>query len=89
VKGNFTRGTRYSVLGAISTQGIKASHVVTGAYNREQFEFVMEHFVLPHIGSVARGDPCSVVVMDNYNIYYSDAVLQAIRLRGGIVLFLP
>ena len=41
VKGNFTRGTRYSVLGAISTQGIKASHVVTGAYNREQFEFVM------------------------------------------------
>lgn len=89
MKGNFTRGTRYSVLSAISTWGVIASHVITGAFNREQFEFSMLNFVLPHIGSVARGDPCSVVVMDNCNIHYSDVVIEAIRLRGAIVIFLP
>lgn len=89
MKGNFTRGTRYSVLSAISTWGVIVSHVITGAFNREQFEFSMLNFVLPHIGSVARGDPCSVVVMDNCNIHYSDVVIEAIRLRGAIVIFLP
>ncbi|XP_073237791.1 uncharacterized protein [Porites lutea] len=89
VKGNFTRGTRYSVLSAISTQGVIASHVITGAYNRGQFEFSMLNFVQPHIGSVARGEPRSVVVMDNCNIHYSDVVIEAIRLRGAMVIFLP
>ena len=58
IKGNFTRGTRYSVLGAISIEGVKASQVITGAYDRDQFEFAMEHFILPLIGSAARNEPC-------------------------------
>lgn len=49
----------------------------------------MEHFVLPHIGSVVRGEPCLVVVMDNCNIHYSADIVEAIRDRGGIVIFLP
>ncbi|KAK3732892.1 hypothetical protein QZH41_012658 [Actinostola sp. cb2023] len=64
-KGNFTRGTRYSVLAALSTQGIQAAHSVVGAFDRSNFEFTMEMFVLPHVGSVAMGEPCSIVVFDN------------------------
>jgi len=52
-KGNFTRGTRYSVLGAIAVDGVKAAHAIEGAYNKQQFEYAMEHFVLPHVGSFA------------------------------------
>ena len=89
MKGNFTRGTRYSVLSAISTQGVEASHTIVGAYNREQFEFAMEHFIVPCVGSVAQKEPCSVVIMDNCNIHYSEAVFTAVRNRGGIVIFLP
>jgi len=89
VKGNFTRGSRYSVLSALSTWGVEDSQVITGAYNRQQFEFAMINFIIPHIGSVARGERCSVVIMDNCNIHYSNQVVNAIRNKGGIVIFLP
>ena len=38
-RGNFTRGTRYSVLGAVSTQGFQAAHSVVGAFDKHNFEF--------------------------------------------------
>ena len=68
-RGNFTRGTRYSVLGAFSTHGFKAAHSVVGAFDKHNFEFAMEQFVVPHVGSVALGEPCSVVVPDNCRIH--------------------
>jgi len=87
--GNFTRGTRYSVLSAISVEGIKASHTIIGAYNKEPFEFATTHFILPYVGSVARKEACSVVVMDNCSIHNSNNVIEAVRRKGGIVMFLP
>jgi len=50
-RGNFTRGTRYSVLAAVQTQGIQAAHSIVGAFDRQNFEFAMKHFVVPHVGS--------------------------------------
>ena len=88
-RGNFTRGTRYSVLGAVSTQGFQATHSVVGAFDKHNFEFAMEQFVVPHVGSVALGEPCSVVVLDNCHIHYSQAVCEMIRAKGGIRVFLP
>ncbi|KXJ06866.1 hypothetical protein AC249_AIPGENE23909 [Exaiptasia diaphana] len=49
----------------------------------------MEHFILPMIGSAARQEPNSVLVMDNCNIHYSDDMINAVRNKGGIVIFLP
>ncbi|KAK3711741.1 hypothetical protein QZH41_018481 [Actinostola sp. cb2023] len=89
VKGNFTRGKRYSVLNAINNQGVQASHTIAGAFNREQFEFAMQHFIIPRVGSVPQKEPCSVVVMDNCNIHFSQVVFNAIRNKGGIAIFLP
>lgn len=88
-KGNFTRGTRYSVLGAVSTNGFQAAHSIVGAYDMKSFEFAMETFVLPYVGSLAKGDPCSIVVLDNCQIHYSQAVHDMIRAKGGILVFLP
>ncbi|XP_028516338.1 uncharacterized protein LOC114575526 [Exaiptasia diaphana] len=77
-KGNFTRGTRYSVLSAISVEGVIASHTIVGAYDQRQFEFAMTSFVLPHVGSVARREKCSVVIMDNCAIHTSNDVITAL-----------
>ncbi|XP_067021928.1 uncharacterized protein [Acropora muricata] len=88
-KGNFTRGTRYSVLGAIAVDDVKAAHAIEGAYNKQQFEYAMEHFVLPHVGSYANKEMCSVIVMDNCRIHYSQRVFELVRRKGGMTVFLP
>ena len=87
-KGYFVRGTRYSVLGGITTQGA-FGHCIVGSYNRVQFEHAVEHFVLPYVGSLAKGESNSVVIMDNCRIHDSGRVLEMVRERGGIVIFLP
>lgn len=88
-KGNFTRGTRYSILGAIAVDGVKAGHAIEGAYNQEQFEYAMEQFVLPHVGSFANKERSSVIVMDNCRIHQSQRVFELIRQKGGMTVFLP
>ena len=69
--------------------GVKACHAITGAYNKNQFEYAMEQFVLPHVGSFANKENCSVIVMDNCSIHHSQRVYEMIRQRGGITAFLP
>lgn len=88
-KDNFTRGTGFSVLAALSTTGIEASHTIVGAYNREMFEFAMEYYVIPMVGSFTKHEKCSIVIMDNCNIHFSKRVFDHIREKGGIVMFLP
>ena len=88
-RGNFTRGKRYSVLSAMSADGVKAAHVIVGPYDRENFEIAVERFIAPMIGSCANGDPYSVVVLDNCAIHQSPEFIAMVRARGGIVVFLP
>jgi hypothetical protein len=88
-KGNYTRGKRYSIIAGISATGVKVAHAISGAYDRAQFEFVFSQFIAPHIGSFARQEQCSIVVLDNCTIHFSQQVYEAIRERGGIIIFLP
>ncbi|KAK3735258.1 hypothetical protein QZH41_008884 [Actinostola sp. cb2023] len=88
-KGNFTRGTRFSVLCAISSKQTEMAHVIVGPFNSRQFEYAVEHFLVPLIGSAAHKEPCSVVVIDNCPLHYSNVALDLIRSAGGIVVFLP
>ena len=46
------------MLGAIAVDDVKAAHAIEGAYNKQQFEYAMEHFVLPHVGSYANKEMC-------------------------------
>ncbi|XP_048581384.1 uncharacterized protein LOC125556694 [Nematostella vectensis] len=64
--GNFTRGTRFSVLAAVSMDGIKGAHAIEGAYDTAGFEFAMETFVAPSIGSCANGEDCSVTIFTRF-----------------------
>ncbi|KAK3735150.1 hypothetical protein QZH41_010929 [Actinostola sp. cb2023] len=48
-KGNFTRGTRFSVLCAISSKQTEMAHVIEGPFNSRQFEYAVEHFLVPHL----------------------------------------
>lgn len=89
VKGNFTRGTRYSVLGALSSEGIVASHTITAAFDSDQFLFAFEQFILPLLGSAARQEPSSVVILDNCAIHKNPDFIEAVRGRGALVIFLP
>ena len=88
-KDNFTRGTRFSVLAALSVDGVEVAHTVVGAYDRQMFEFVMDYYVIPLVGSFARQEKCSILVMDNCNIHLSERVFDHVREKGGIVMFLP
>ena len=62
--------------------------MIVGSYNRLQFEFAMEQFILPYVGSYAQNENCSVVVLDNCNSHRSSS-LNLIRQKGGLCVFLP
>ncbi|KAK3735143.1 hypothetical protein QZH41_008106, partial [Actinostola sp. cb2023] len=87
-KGHFVRGTKYSVLGGLTTEGA-FGHCILGNYDKVQFEFAMKYFVLPFVGSLAKGERNSVVIMDNCRIHDSAKVLEMVREVGGLVMFLP
>ena len=53
------------------------------------FEFAMLQFAVPKAGSYAMKEKCSIVIMDNCGIHYSERVFKAIRRSEGIVMFLP
>lgn len=87
--GNFTRGKRFSVLAAMATTGVKVAHSIIGSYDMEQFEFAFQNFILPLIGTFAKHEECSVVVLDNCPIHFSERVIQMVREKGGLMVFLP
>ena len=62
---------------------------VVGAYDRQMFEFAMDYYVIPLVGSFAREEKCSILVMDNCNIRLSERMFNHAREKGGIVMFLP
>jgi len=74
-------------LDAVSIDGVKTAHTVVGAYDRVNFEFAIEQFVVPIVGSFANGK--KIVQLWYCPIHYSPAVLRMVRSKGGIVLFLP
>lgn len=73
----------------MSVNGVRSAHVIVGAYNQDSFEIAVEKFIEPIVGSLANGDPCSVVVLDNCTIHNSPQFFQMVRAKGGIVIFLP
>lgn len=86
---NYVREERHSVVAAMDINGIVATHTVPNAFNTEDFNFALQHFISPSVGRFALGEPCSVVVMDNCRIHDSDETINIVRQKGGIAVFLP
>ncbi|KAF7335978.1 DDE family endonuclease [Mycena sanguinolenta] len=85
-KCNFVRGIRYSLLPAITIDGLIYTHVKVGGYNGEQFvEWlegllqVMNPYPAPH----------SVLILDNCRIHHVDDVQEMCDAKGVKLLYLP
>ncbi len=89
VKGDVVNKQRISLMAGLDiTNGITGKMVVDGEFNAEFFNLAIECAIMPHVGNFARGEPRSIVIMDNCAIYYDDTV-RMVRARGGILVFLP
>ena len=76
-------GTKFSILGAISTTGIVAASYVESAVNTEIFETFISKLLTPEL------DASKYVVMDNVGFHKSSSVIEQIEKTGAKVVFLP
>lgn len=85
-KAFFTRGKRYSILPALSLDGILHVSIIEGSFTTSRFADFIEG-LLDNMNPFP--GPNSVVVMDNCRIHKSDLILEMIQERGMRVEFLP
>ncbi|CAA7260824.1 unnamed protein product [Cyclocybe aegerita] len=85
-KAFFVRGRRYSMLPAMSEEGILSFDIIEGSFNKRKFgRFIdglldqMNPFPMPN----------SVIIMDNCWIHKDPDALERIEARGMRYLFLP
>ena len=77
------RGTKFSMLGAIGHNGIKAAFYGEWATDTEAFLHFIEKELCPNLFKD------EVVVMDNLSFHKHKDVIKAIESVGAKVLFLP
>ncbi|CAG8551735.1 11571_t:CDS:2, partial [Acaulospora morrowiae] len=83
----FVRGKRYTVLLALTQEGIVAIDVMEGSCSKMRFrEFILSK-VIPCMNRYP--DPNSVLVLDNAMIHYDEEWISIVEGLGGHVLFLP
>jgi transposase len=83
----FVRGQRYTILPALSLDGIIATKIINGSCTKELFdEFVVED-VIPHMERFP--GPRSVLVMDNARIHHHAELIDWLEENGYVVEFLP
>ncbi|PKC01482.1 hypothetical protein RhiirA5_261733, partial [Rhizophagus irregularis] len=85
-KNVFVRGIRYTILPALSLQGIIAVDIMEGNCTKEKFrEFVISN--VPQMNAYPNEQ--SVLVLDNARIHHDDDLIDYIEAFGGRVEFLP
>ncbi|KAJ2913748.1 hypothetical protein MD484_g6667, partial [Candolleomyces efflorescens] len=82
----FIRGQRYSILPALSLDGILHLDVIPRSYTAELFNGFIEGLLDTMNPFPA---PNSVIVMDNASIHKSEALRQMVEARGMRLVFLP
>ena len=58
-----------------------------GTVTREVFEHWVEHFLVPVLGDYSKGEPRSVVLLDNASTHNSDKAVQMIEATGAMIQF--
>ncbi|KAG5221186.1 DDE family endonuclease [Salix suchowensis] len=82
----FVRGKRYSMLPALSLNGIIHVKIVEGSFTTRLFREFIEG-LLDHMQPFPA--PKSVIIMDNARIHKDPRIIDLIHSRGMRVLFLP
>jgi len=77
------KGTRISVLGALSVDGFLGGMEVTGSFNGDVFEAFIEQMVVPALC------PGKIVILDNISFHHMDGIREMIEAKGAKAKFLP
>ena len=76
-------GTHYTLIAALSWQGVQAAWLLPGAMDREAFDVYIAQVLAP---TLRRGD---IVVMDNLSSHTGPRTRQFIEATGAQLEFLP
>ena len=81
----------FTLLAACNLNGfvVPACYVAEEKIDTTAFVAWVRHHLCPCLGDFARGEPNSVLVLDNVNQHWSSEALDLIRERGTQVIFLP
>ncbi|GAK58716.1 transposase [Candidatus Vecturithrix granuli] len=77
------KGTRFTLVGALSVDGFLGGLEVTGSVNGEVFDAFVEQIVVPHLC------PGKIVVLDNVPFHHRESIQDLIEAQGATVKFLP
>jgi len=87
-RATFIRGQRYSILPALTSDGIVALDIFEGSVNKEKFIRFLKEDLAPQLGPFP--GPRSVVVLDNCAIHHDDEVRELIVGEcGAKLIYLP
>jgi len=83
------RGTRYSAIPVLSTEGIHDVCLFEGSVNGDRMQDFVINYLLPILKPFNWSNSHSVVVMDNASIHHVQGVVDLIENHGSRILFLP
>jgi transposase len=79
----YHRGSKYSIISAISQKEIIAAVYGSGSVDGDFFVYFMEHFLCPKL----RNEDC--VIMDNVAFHKVSKVKEMVEARGAELIYLP
>jgi len=79
----FVRGSKFSLIGAISTKSVEAALYGEWSTNGNIFEHFLEHSLAPKL------TPENIVLMDNVGFHKSERAIAIIESTGARVDYLP
>ena len=85
----FSRGNRFSAIGALTTTSLLDCYIVEGTVNGDIFYDFVQSTLLPYLQPFNGINPNSVVILDNCSIHHLHDVVALIHSVSALVVYLP
>lgn len=85
----YLKGVPYTVVAAIDQERVIACRRLKQTTDADVFATFIEEDLVPCLGSVAKSEPRSVVVMDNASVHMIDVIQPLIEAAGAMLIMLP
>ncbi|CAK5283695.1 unnamed protein product [Mycena citricolor] len=79
IEAPFVRGRRYSIVAALTTEGLMAVDAVEGSFDGDLFVQFIAQSVLPNMNPYSPGTEHSVLVLDNCSIHHTEELEDLVR----------
>jgi len=83
----FSKGEKFSILSAFTTEGFLSQHIIKGSFDFVMFFFVISDVLLPRCNPFPGKN--SVTVMDNCEIHRHELIRETIEDTGCRLIILP